>query len=392
MTEVPSVVYLIKEITDLKKGTKTAYIDKEATSFDSVLNGSTELGAQNTDSYFVVKPLYAISKPWMLQCTSEVNDELVFISGADFKFESGVFVFGFDIRKLGLKELEIKISDTETATVYKLLYLSKPTLQAKEFNYITETPSLADCVSLIWHMQLFSASVLDIKRLLATVTESVFCTKDGIVTHSWIEQGYQHLLIADELYSAPLSTKCHVQHGDNVKAGQLLFGSLILNTYKDELPSYEEVPGITVQTDVGEVQLLNKEQDAVQYGDTYYLPVVADVDTKAAYYKRCQELKDNKIVDVPATVNPFALVRELRGANFAYASFDVSDIKRTSEAINHIRNTISAGSMFTVYVKAQSDPLVLNLYSFTASAGSCALSVCATLNVIEAASEAHVSL
>ena len=392
---LPYVFYVVKDRIDLRTGTRTACIHKEASSIADAVNGVSQLAQDSGTSRHVANFLGSTSSPERIT-DGFARPSTVLHSGFDYIVKNDQLVFGMD-PSIVFKHLVTIQEDAYTLAVCFCLvgWVSRDN-PPKDVSVLTDTESLADCAEDVWDMQLHGATLYNTKKLLSNITGAVICSESGVVRHSWIEQGMHHLLINDHIYSARVTDKCNVEHGDNVKTGQVLFGNLRLYTSADKDIPYADVPGMTVTTDAGDVTLLNREDDAVSIDGIKMLPVIAKTPEQLSrYYYRCLTLhkrSDTAHLNIPDKVNAFKFLRDIRGPRGMMAVLGVTDAIKTAEALRHIRRNIDAGSIFNVYVKAVADPLNLSLMHFTASAGNAAVATSATLKIIEATASTHNKL
>lgn len=366
-------VLLVCASIDLSTGEESQGILPEAVSIADCINSDLySLCEDSPRSYYTAHEFRATKTPYKLLINTG-DSSITLTRGVDFSYQDGLYTFGFDIRELGIPQVYIS-TDAVMHRCYSMMGVCEPVAAIKEQCLLTDTGCLSDYAKDIWRMQCFGASLYDIKKLLGSVSGSVVCESEAVVSHRWVEQGFQHLLIADKVYSAPVAVACNVEHGDNVKPGDVLFGDFKFYDSLVEQVPYDDVPGLKVRCDAGQLTLLNKLDDAVNIGGVNMLPVTFVSDAvKSAYYARCLQARDDKEYPVPARVNPFDFVRKLRGHRAAIAVVDNKDDKMTSSALEHIRNTVDAGCIFTVYLKAPGDAIKLQLGSFTASSGNAAV-------------------
>jgi hypothetical protein len=137
-----------------------------------------------------------------------------------------------------------------------------------------------------------------------------------------------------------------VSASDSVKAGDVLIGDmrcypeLVLGQdglYSPASPSADEVPGIHVMTDAGEMYAANESRAALDQDGVAVLPLEADQGTVAAYKRRCADLHAAGAPgpDIPGSVNPCLFVLDtLRAGCYMIMTASTDSVKKASAALD----------------------------------------------------------
>lgn len=383
---MPFVIYLLKSrvVVDSGDSTVVPCIGRPAASVEAILNGASEIGDIDTDGGWLAVPRNPIPEPLFL--TDHVVDyQRTLFKGADYDIVDGNVLFYVDPATLGFQQACFTDDKGQLETYYKVFGWRKPEKARKDAVCAFEDPALNDCADIVWDIHQNGATKYSSKQLLAAVTDSVVCKTDGAVDHYWTEQGYQCMRVGEHLYTAPQGVQRNFSHGDSVKQGDVLFGSLYMVAGTD-IPDtgipYNKVAGIRVRTDAGELVAPNVEQSAVVVSGINTLPLTGT--GVVAYRQRCVELSGKSTVaeiPVPDTVNPFLFVmRNLRRGRSVFVSIVTSTMDRLAAAIKCLRRNTDVANMITVHISAESDTVNVPS-SFTADVGNAAVAVDATVTI-----------
>ena len=402
---LPYPIYLLKTRTTVSTvggtaaATQTNEVVYPAVDWGYVFSGTAEALAERDDTAGRLASLkYRIPEPVFITDHAVGGNHMLF-AGADYEYNETGILFHFDLDSSRLFDTVV-ITDSTGAvcTWYKAFGWAKPEAFGTDMVDAIYSDKLGPYSDIVWDIHVNGATLFNTKQLLCAVTDSVVCEADGAVDHIWTEQGYNCILVGDKVYSS--RQPANFGHGDNVKQGDILFGSLKMYTGKDDLSSVDGAmaPAIKVQTDAGALNAVNESRtpDAVAVdGETVYcLPLRTDADTaSSAYMDRCAELYSEgaPAVAVPSTsFNPFRFIMNtLRHGRSVLALMACPDVAVMSSALEVIRKSIVASGMLTVYLRGQGQ-LVEVPVSFTASCGNGAVATAATAKIIEIAAKASV--
>lgn len=402
---LPYPIYLLKTRTTIttNDGTATAAQTNEvvypAVDWGYVFSGTAEALAERDDTAGKLAGLkYRIPEPVFITDHAVGGKHMLF-AGADYEYSEDGILFHFDLDDAKLFDTVV-ITDSTGAvcTWYKAFGWAKPESLGTDMVDAIYSDKLGPYSDIVWDMHVNGATIYNTKQLLCAVTESVVCEADGAIDHIWTEQGYTCILVGDKVYSS--KQPANFDHGDNVKQGDILFGSLQMYTGKDDLSAVDAsmAPAIKVRTDVGALKAKNEatNPDTITVdGETVYcLPLRTDTnDASAAYKERCAELYAEAApsVSVPSTsFNPFQFVmNKLRHGRSVLAMMVCPDVSVISAALDAIRKSIVASGMLTVYLRGQGQTVDVPV-SFTASCGNGAVATAATAKVVEIAAKASV--
>lgn len=380
-----------------------SHVNHPAADFDAILAGDAETG--DVDEH----------GGWLMHCTRHlpplqyISDhvtayKITLMDGMDYEASEDGILLHVDPAELTPKLDVVQKTDPSGAFCeYYLLYgWPYPELMPNDPVSLCYDTALTPYADIVWDMHINGADYLNTKKLLAAVSDSVVSSEDGAVTAVWTEQDRRCVKVGDLVYSAPSGAQCNVASGDNVKAGDVLFGDLVFMAGAD-IPDagVPSIPGIRVRTDVGELVAENTDKaiitrSSASVGTVKILPLTStDAAVQQAYYNHCVELAESNLcpkIDLGSSdsVNPFMFVmKKLRAGRSIYASMVVDPCKPTQQAFDCIRRTMSVTGMLTIYASASTDTAVVES-SFMADAGNGIVAVDATVTVQDMFSEAKV--
>lgn len=364
-------------------------------SYADVINGTGTLGGEKASAGWVATCRDDIPHPDMI--TEHVCSKgKTMFSGLDYKYYNKEFVFYIDPRTLGLPLIRMTEKDGSLKVYIKVF--GRATRKTISYDPICGfgSPALNAHAAVCWDIHQNGATVYNTKKLLGEITDSVIAPEDGVVDHAWSENDYNFMLINKKVYGSKQLP--NYAHGADVKAGDVLFGSLQLFTAADT-PTSSEVPGILVQTDAGELLAPNSSRSVEYEGSAKLLPLsISNVhgasSERLATYKRICAARsaDAKCpsIDIPDTVNPYLFVmRTLRRGRSVCVRLISTDLQKLGAAIKWLRKCTCASGTVNVFVKAESD-ISVPISGFTASAGMTAVSVDASITIKNALTEARI--
>lgn len=388
-TKLPYAIYILKSCAGTSGGSAvvTDCIARPAVHVEDILGGSTEIGATTVDGGFLATMLYKVAEPHHITISAADSASTLF-NGVDYTWTADGILFHVDPARIGFSEVCSIDAAGLLRVYYRVFGWAYAEACAKDMVEAFESPDLTSYADIVWDMHQKGADHYNVRQLLGAVTDSVICRVDGHIDHVWTEQDHQCMLVGDRVYSSPLSVPCNFAHGDDVKAGDILFGSLRFyagSDIPDEGIAYEQVPGIRVMTDAGELTAVNNSLSAIVQSGVNILPLTGEAGTVTAYRSRCVDLQRDRTcpeVPVPSVVNPFLFImREVRRSRAVFASLVVGDATRLRAALACIRRNICAAGLLTVHVRAAGDIVDVTASGFTATAGNAAVAVDATLTV-----------
>ena len=360
-------------------------------SVDSILNGGTIGGTQQNAG-------------WVAECTEDIaapdylTDHAVdftktLFAGLDYVVQGRQFLFYVDPATIGFPTVKRTDEQGNLHVYYVVLGWRRRKYAQKDAVAGFMSPSLSPYADKVWDVYINGATYYNAKALLGAVTGAVICEQDGVVNHLWQEQDYWCMLVDDKVYSAKDGTSINFDHGDNVKAGDILFGSMKFYSGRD-LPPYSEVPGVRLRTDVGGLIAPNSDTAAYQVNGVNILPLTEAASLVQKYKDRAYELSLDQrcpYTNIPATVNPFKFVmQDIRRGRGCFAILTTDSLQTINPALQVIREGVCASGIFNVFVKAEGDTAGVTVSDFTADAGNAAVSVDATITIQEASVEAEV--
>lgn len=370
-------------------------------SYADVLNGVGSLGSEKANAGFVATCRDTIQCPEMLTEHVFSKGHTLFY-GLDYKYFNKEFIFYMDPRTLGLPVVKITEKDGTLKVYYRIF--GRAVRKAIDYDAVVGfgSPALNTCAAVCWDMHQNGATLYNTKKLLADVTGSVVADEDGTIRHLWIENEYNCMLINDKVYMS--KELPNYNHGDDVKSGDVLFGSLKMFTGKDNPPS-SDVPGILVQTDCGALLAENVTKasytEYVNGNSITILPLTStnvegsSLDTVAAYKNSCIEKSlDARCpsISIEASCNPYKFVMQtLRKGRGVCVRIISKDLHKLGAAIQWLRKCTCASGSVNVFVKAESE-VGVPVSGFVAYAGMTAIAVDASVKIKQACAEAKVMI
>lgn len=364
-------------------------------SYADIINGVGAIGAEKANNGWFATCKDNIPHPAVLTEHVLLSGRSLF-SGLDYKYANKEFVFYTDPRTLNLPLVRMNDKDGNLKVYIKLF--GRAVRKTLSYDAICGfgSPALNAHAAVCWDMHQNGATVYNTKRLLGEITDSVIAHEDGVVDHLWTENGYNFMLINKKVYGSKMLP--NKAHGADIKAGDVLFGSLQFYTAKDS-PSTSDVPGILVQTDAGELLAPNATMSVLYEGTTKILPLsISNVDgatsVRLADYKRiCADRSSDShcpSVDIPTTVNPYQFIMNtLRRGRSVCVRLIAADLSKVGAAIQWLRKCTCASGTVNVFIKAESD-ITVPVSGFVASAGMTAVSVDASVTIKNALTEARI--
>ena len=355
----------------------------------------------------------AIKEPYMLK-THLYGNTLTLVEGVDYDYSNGVFLFYVDLSELNIPTVMVTDKEGYPHKLYRLFGV--PVKETKVCDPVTgfESNWLNGCCDIAWDIHQNGATFFNTKKLLGKASHSVICEEDGTVMLIWEEQGYSCMRVGDRVYHSKEAANYAV--GASVKQGDVLFGTLKM--FKGaEVPSADEIPGLKVMTDVGELTAMNELRDIVTDEDSgvEILPLTGNEATIEAYNALCVEHAANKncpVIDIPITfttiseagvdvvheqVNPYTFISNtLRRGRSVVARMQADDVELAHAALDCVRKSCCASGMMNVYLETSNDykesdqVAILNTASFMATAGMLAVAEVGTIGIKEAYAEAKL--
>lgn len=317
--------------------------------------------------------------------------------GMDFRCENGWMIFkenplGKPFRKL--------VEVLEDGTVVELVELVCRRFEEGPYSDLVGglvDERLAGMPEYVWDMHVNGATMHTAKQLLASASNSVVSHSTGTVADVWTEGALTCIRISNgDLYVYSGDGQC-VGVGAVVAPGDTLAGSLKVYDFK-ELPPADEVPAMLVRTDVGPLMAVN-EDGVSTYNPSYdckMLPLrdndSTTVNEEYAALVASREADDRiPKVDLPDTLNPLGYVaQKVRTGRQLFVTLnEITDM--VEPVLEVLRNSVCAGSIMTVYVKAAGDDAVVDLVQdFTSDIGMAAVASYATINARIGQAEAEI--
>lgn len=365
--------------------------------YADVLNGVGALGAEKPNTGWFAECKDVIPHPDMITEHIMGAGRTLF-AGLDYRYYNKEFVFYTDPRSLGLPVIKMTAKDGTLKEYLRLFGRTVRKVNSYDAIVGFGSASLNAHASVCWDMHQNGATAYNTKKLLGEITDSVIAPENGVIDHLWTENDYNFMLINNKVYGSKKLP--NFAHGDDVKTGDVLFGSLQYYTAKDS-PANAEVPGILVQTDAGEMLAANTNLTAYTEQGIHILPLTVnhvdgDTSTRVSDYKRIcyRNAMDVKCpqIDIPSTVNPYQFVmKTLRRGRSVCVRLIAEDLHKLGAAIQWLRKCTCTSGNVTVFVKAESDGMI-PVSGFTAYAGMTAIAVDASVTIKEACAEARIMI
>lgn len=364
-------------------------IRKQTSSVEDILNGAT-IGAEVEDGGWVAMSKTVVPTPLYIQDHLFHYSNLL-INGCDFEYNNGYFLFYSNPHTMNLPIVKIVDEDNKLKLYYRLFGLAHKSVPVNELISTFISKDLVKGKDAAWDMYCNGATIYNVKKLLASNTESVVCSANGTVNSIWKEHDTWCVLVDNKLYTSKSSPNVSV--GDVVKAGTILAGDLKIYTDTDN-PTAADIPGIKVRVDAGEVVAYNAEQSAIQYKGVNILPVAGDASVISSYKERCYELATATscpVITVPDRVNPYQFImNKLRRGGAVAITLTAYSLTSLAAAIRCIRKCSIASSMINIYIKAETDTHNLTTASFTATAGMGAVATVVSVGIKGSYAEAKI--
>lgn len=361
--EMPFVIYL-----DTSSLHREWYSWRDFVNGDVTVNAGSHIG-KPTDAEYI--SLHSADKGWVIDVVDPIpeptymmdhlsNWNLVLTNGADFKFAPGKILFYVDPTTLNIPSVKVTTEKGELKVYLKLIGIVASTANYYDAISGFMSPELNDCADIVWDIYMNGATYYNAKKLLSAVTNNVICDKDGAINDMWIEQGYVFVRVDDRIYGA--KRPCNFRVGDNVKNGDILFGTMQFFKGSDQ-PSSFDIPGIRVRTDAGELVADNDpNMSIIEIDDQKILPLSGEEAVVQKYEEICVERSKDPscpYIEIPVTggkVNPYDFVmRVLRKGRTCAVRLTVESAAKLEAAINVLRKCTSLGGLLTIYVGAPYD-------------------------------------
>jgi len=361
------------------------------------------LGSPTDEDYVSTADL--MGKGWVVDIVKPVPDpsymmnhlykwSLTLTNGPDFKVVGNQILFYTNPEDLKLPAIKVTDSAGNLKIYWKLICIQ--TKDVNDYPAVSgfTSPELNDCADIVWDIHQNGATYYNAKKLLAAATENVVCDADGAISEKWSEQGWNFVRIDDKIYGS--KSACNFNAGADVKKGTILFGDM--KFYKgSENPTTDEIPGIRVRTDAGELVAENTNKTSVNITGTTHnvLPLTGDLPTLVDYLNLCiRNSYDPRCpyIQVPSgTVNPYKFVMQTlrRGRTCAVRLTTVS-LSKLEAAVQVLRKSASLGGLITLYVKDSTDTANVTVSGFTADAGMGVVAVDATVTIQGQVAEARI--
>lgn len=344
---------------------------------------------------------YPVQEPFYL--TDHIYNPSVFLlEGLDYEFYNGKFWFHIDPAKVGFKTVKVTEADGLPHVYYEF------------FGYMRQTSKICDPVTgfesswlnpfsnIAWDIHQNGATFYNVKQLLGKATDVVICENDGIVNDIWTEQGYNCLLVGDKVYMSSKDPAAGITVGTAVEQGTVLFGKLLMFTGSDA-PTSDQIPGVRVMTDVGELIAYNQDMpaDRTEPDRVFVLPLrkgAIEEGPYPPYMNKCAENIKNEncpyIQVPPSGVNPYTFITQtIRRGRSVTIRLVAGALDVLGAAINTIRKSCCAAGMVNIYVEASTDTNdMLKTANFSANAGMMAIAVVETFTIKKACAEAKIIL
>lgn len=357
---------------------------------------SSSATQQEKDAYkaagWVIKPSSTIDRPDYLM-DHLVSPKIMLFRGLDFDFDNGEFLFYADLTSLNLPTVKTTDENGMLHINYKLFAVTVQTGRVCDPVNGFESNKLNEFSPTVWDMHQNGATFYNVKKLLADVTGCVVAEEDGVITAEWTEGPYKCLLVDDKVYCS--KHEPNLPDGSNVQAGDVLYGPMVAYKGSDN-PTIEQVPGIRVRTDAGELFAENRLQPAYRTSDGIDTIPLTGHPTVLAKYRRICELntadKRCPYRKVPVTLNPYKFITQtVRRGRCMAIRLVATSVEKLGAALGCIRRNTCESGIISVYVAAETEPANVSV-SFEAEAGMMAVSVEQTLTIKLECAEARVFL
>lgn len=299
----------------------------------------------------------------------------ILLRGLDYDFADGRFLFYVDPATLQLELVKVTDSKGDLHLYYKFFGISLQTQKVCDPVTGFESSWLNPCSNIAWDIHQNGATYYNTKQLLGKATGSVICESDGVIDAAWKEQDYFCVSVNSKPYMSkqPLAlleageTFEEDAVGKEVSMGTVLFGSLAVYKGTDEVTA-EQVPGIKVMTDAGQLTALNKNQEVYEVEGMLVLPLVGDGFTVQAYKDVCAANMKNEYCPYVQVgtyntetqafeENAYSFItKKLRRGRSVTVRLVANCLDYLAAAIQCIRKSSCASGIINVYVAAGTEP------------------------------------
>ena len=254
-------------------------------SAEEFLNGTYDSQDDEDAMGWIATAKYPIKAPYMM-VTHLYGETLNLIQGLDYDFQDGVFLFYLDPFTLNIPTAAVTDADGKLHILYKLYGFAPK--DAKVCDPVTgfESQWLNPYSDIAWDIHTNGATFYNVKQLLGKASDSIICENEERITRVWQEQGRNCVMVGTRVYTSKQDLNYSL--GDRVHKGDVLFGSLNMYKGSDE-PTADQIPGIKVMTDAGELtaenslKLIYVDQDS----GTEILPLTGNANTVDTYRAIC---------------------------------------------------------------------------------------------------------
>lgn len=288
----------------------------------------------------------------------------ILLRGLDYDFYDGRFIFYADPKELDIPLTKITDGEGALHVYYKFFGVSFQTQKICDPVTGFESQWLNPCSEIAWDIHQNGATYYNTKQLLGKATGAVICESDGIVSQAWMEQDYHCLSVNGKAYMS--KQEANVEGGDEVVAGTVLFGDLAVYKGTDDVTA-EQVPGIKVMTDAGQLTALNETVIPPKVSGMYMLPLVGDPVTVHKYKDICRanmendrcpyiQVGDYDIETGNILVNPYKFItQKLRRGRAVTVRLVAASLDYLAAAIRCIRKSSCASGIVNIYVATETE-------------------------------------
>lgn len=328
----------------------------------------------------------------------------ILLKGLDYDFADGRFLFYVDPATLQLELVKVTDSKGALHLYYKFFGISLQTQKVCDPVTGFESSWLNPCSNIAWDIHQNGATYYNTKQLLGKAAGSVVSENEGTVDSIWQEQDWNCMSVSGKAYMS--KSMPNFNEGDSIKMGDILFGSLAVYKGTDEVTA-EQVPGIKVMTDAGQLTALNKNKEVYEVEGMLVLPLVGDGFTVQAYKDVCAANMKNEYCPYVQVgtyntetqafeENAYSFItKKLRRGRSVTVRLVANCLDYLAAAIQCIRKSSCASGIINVYVAAETDEnteSTLESSVFAADAGMMAVAVVETLIIKDESAEAGVVL
>ncbi len=315
--------------------------------------GDTNTGGWLTDSKDPVPdPVYMLDHVY--------GYTKMLVKGLDYDVQDSHFLFYVDPATLGLPVVKMLDKDGLPHRYYKLF--GYPRRESKVCDPVTgfESSWLNPFSDIVWDIHQNGATFYNMKQLLGKATDSVICEKAGDIDGTWTEQDWNCLSVDGKVYMSKYPANVSSGH---VEQGDVLFGSLRVWRGTDS-PTADQIPGIRVQTDAGELVAMNQDDmEPYDVDGLLVLPLtgVTDDALTVENYKIICGINSGDArcpyIQVPTAVNPYKFImRTLRRGRSVAIRLVATELNTLAAALACLRKSTCASGLMNVYVADENDP------------------------------------